>query len=132
MGRVVSTLLDYVGQVSLCSKLTKILEGHTEWPHIHRITRESQAIGYADVHVEAILPFLFYLQKTIFLQPLRIPTAVLCDPGNPRCLFHLSRVVIRKHLRCSDMLSLQLPNRLKDYLLFRESDLYATITCRDR
>lgn len=40
VGRVVSILLDYVGQVSLCGKLTKILEKHKEWPHIHRTTRE--------------------------------------------------------------------------------------------
>ncbi|XP_010778776.1 ankyrin repeat and SOCS box protein 15, partial [Notothenia coriiceps] len=35
VGRVVSILLEYVGEVSLCSKLTKTLEEHKEWPHIH-------------------------------------------------------------------------------------------------
>ncbi|XP_063755131.1 ankyrin repeat and SOCS box protein 15 isoform X2 [Eleginops maclovinus] len=89
VGRVVSILLEYVGQVSLCSKLTKTLEDHKEWPHIHR---------------------------------------TLC---NPRSLSHLSRVEIRKHLSCSSMMSAPLPNRLKDYLLFRESDLYTEILCRD-
>lgn len=54
---------------------------------------------------------------------------VLCDPGNPRSLSHLSRVVIRKHLNCSDLMSVQLPNRLKDYLLFKENDLYSRIIC---
>ncbi|XP_018560602.1 ankyrin repeat and SOCS box protein 15 isoform X1 [Lates calcarifer] len=34
VGRVVLILLEYVGQVSLCGKLTKILEKHKEWPHI--------------------------------------------------------------------------------------------------
>ncbi|XP_036964360.1 ankyrin repeat and SOCS box protein 15 isoform X2 [Acanthopagrus latus] len=38
VGRVVSILLEYVGQVSLCSKLTKILQKHKEWPHIHTTT----------------------------------------------------------------------------------------------
>ncbi|XP_030280433.1 ankyrin repeat and SOCS box protein 15 isoform X2 [Sparus aurata] len=38
VGRVVSILLDYVGPVSLCSKLTKILQKHKEWPHILRTT----------------------------------------------------------------------------------------------
>lgn len=38
---VVSILLDYVGQVSLCSKLTKMLKKQREWPHICRTTRES-------------------------------------------------------------------------------------------
>ncbi|KAM9352623.1 ankyrin repeat and SOCS box protein 15 [Symphorus nematophorus] len=89
VGQVVSILLEYVGQVSLCSKLTKILEKHKEWPHIHWTT---------------------------------------C---NPRSLSHLSRVVIRKHLTCSALMSLHLPNRLKDYLLFKENDLYAKIICRE-
>ncbi|KAM7003190.1 ankyrin repeat and SOCS box protein 15 isoform 1-T2 [Tautogolabrus adspersus] len=89
VGRVVSLLLEYVGQVSLCSKLTKILEHQEEWPHIHWITR------------------------------------------NPRSLSHLSRVVIRKHLSCSNLMSVHLPNRLKDYLLFRDNDLYAKIICRE-
>lgn len=88
-GRVVSILLEYVGQVSLCSKLTKILERHKEWPHIHGTIR------------------------------------------NPRSLSHLSRVVIRKHLSCSRLMSAHLPNRLKDYLLFRDNDLYAKIICRE-
>uniref|UniRef100_A0A3Q3N1T2 Ankyrin repeat and SOCS box containing 15a n=1 Tax=Mastacembelus armatus TaxID=205130 RepID=A0A3Q3N1T2_9TELE len=88
-GRVVSTLLDYVGQVCLCWKLTKILEKHKEWPHIHRTTR------------------------------------------NPRSLSHLSRVVIRKHLSCCSLMSAQLPNRLKDYLLFKDNDLYAKVICRE-
>uniref|UniRef100_UPI0037E7D91D ankyrin repeat and SOCS box protein 15-like n=1 Tax=Semicossyphus pulcher TaxID=241346 RepID=UPI0037E7D91D len=88
VGRVVSILLEYVGQVSLCRKLTKILEKHKEWPHIHGIT---------------------------------------C---NPRSLSHLSRVVIRKHLSCSGLMSVHLPNRLKDYLLFKDNDLYAKVICR--
>lgn len=40
VGRVVTILLDYVGQVSLCCKLTKILQKHKEWPHIQRTTCE--------------------------------------------------------------------------------------------
>ncbi|XP_034734905.1 ankyrin repeat and SOCS box protein 15-like [Etheostoma cragini] len=88
-GRVVSILLEYVGQVSLCGKLKKILENHREWPHLHRTT---------------------------------------C---NPRSLAHLSRVVIRKHLSCGVLMSVQLPTRLKDYLLFKENDLYAKVICRE-
>lgn len=42
-GRVVSILLEYVGPVSLCDKLTKILEKHKEWHHIHRSMRELTA-----------------------------------------------------------------------------------------
>ncbi|KAJ0069783.1 hypothetical protein NL108_014337, partial [Boleophthalmus pectinirostris] len=36
-GRVVSILLDYVGQVSLCNKLVKILENQKEWSQIQEI-----------------------------------------------------------------------------------------------
>ncbi|XP_059191008.1 ankyrin repeat and SOCS box protein 15-like [Centropristis striata] len=89
VGRIVTILLEYVGQVSLCGKLTKILEKHKEWPHI------------------------------------------LWTTCNPRSLSHLSRVVIRKHLSCSGLMSLHLPNRLKDFLLFKENDLYAQIICRE-
>ncbi|XP_054475627.1 ankyrin repeat and SOCS box protein 15 [Anoplopoma fimbria] len=88
-GRVVSILLEYVDQVSLCGKLRKMLEEHKEWPHI------------------------------------------LWTTSNPRSLSHLSRVVIRKHLSCSGLMSVQLPNRLKDYLLFKENDLYDKIICRE-
>uniref|UniRef100_UPI003AAA81CC ankyrin repeat and SOCS box protein 15-like n=1 Tax=Centroberyx gerrardi TaxID=166262 RepID=UPI003AAA81CC len=92
-GRVVSILLDYVGHVSLCGKLTKILEKHKEWLQIHRR---------------------------------------IC---NPRSLSHLSRVVIRKHLssRLADpgLICIPLPDRLKDFLLFREKDLYAKIICME-
>ncbi|AWP07922.1 putative ankyrin repeat and SOCS box protein 15 [Scophthalmus maximus] len=88
-GRVVSILLEYVGPVSLCDKLTKILEKHKEWHHIHRSMR------------------------------------------NPCSLSHLSRVVVRKHLSCSNMTSIQLPNRLKDYLLFKDNDLYSRVICRE-
>ncbi|KAK2842773.1 hypothetical protein Q5P01_012973 [Channa striata] len=87
VGRVVSILLEYVGQVSLCGKLTKILRNHKEWPHIRRSTR------------------------------------------NPRSLCHLSRVVIRKHLSCSALMSVHLPSRLKDYLLFKDNDLYSKVLC---
>ncbi|XP_008309807.1 ankyrin repeat and SOCS box protein 15-like isoform X2 [Cynoglossus semilaevis] len=89
VGRVVSILLDYVGQVSLCSKLMTMLETRREWPHIHR---------------------------TI---------------GSPRSLCHLCRLVIRKHRSCRDLTSSPLPTRLKDYLLFKENDLYSRIICRD-
>ncbi|XP_034540783.1 ankyrin repeat and SOCS box protein 15 [Notolabrus celidotus] len=89
VGRVVSILLQYVGPVSLCSKLTRILEHQQEWPHIHGTV------------------------------------------SNPRSLAHLSRVVIRKHLSCRSLTSVLLPNRLKDFLLFRDDDLYAKIICRE-
>lgn len=48
-GRVISVLLDYVGQVSLCGKLTKILEKHKEWPHIQRTTGELRSEPQTDL-----------------------------------------------------------------------------------
>ncbi|XP_061578679.1 ankyrin repeat and SOCS box protein 15 [Cololabis saira] len=89
VGRVVSILLDYVGQVSLCCKLKRMLKEHREWPQIHQTT------------------------------------------GSPRSLAHLSRVQIRKSMSCRTLASLHLPTRLKDYLLFKEKDLYGKIICRE-
>uniref|UniRef100_A0A667X4P2 Ankyrin repeat and SOCS box containing 15 n=1 Tax=Myripristis murdjan TaxID=586833 RepID=A0A667X4P2_9TELE len=37
-GGVVSVLLEYVGQVTLCSKLSAVLQTHRDWPHIHTTT----------------------------------------------------------------------------------------------
>lgn len=113
VGRVVSILLEYVGQVSLCGKLTKVLEKHREWPHIHTTTREFSV----QVQSESFLSLWYKL--------------VFCDAGNPRSLSHLSRVVIRKHLNCSNVPSVHLPNRLKNYLLFTDNDLYTKIICRE-
>lgn len=65
-GQVVSILLEYVGQVSLCGKLTKILEKHKEWPHIRRTAREL-TVGVRTVRLknqETYLLFLLYWQGT--------------------------------------------------------------------
>ncbi|KAK7891180.1 hypothetical protein WMY93_023143 [Mugilogobius chulae] len=88
-GRVVSILVEYVGQVSLCSKLVKILENQKEWPQIQEMI------------------------------------------SNPRPLSHLCRVVIRRHQGCHGIMSLKAPNRIKDYLLFKENDLYGKVICRE-
>ncbi|XP_053742767.1 ankyrin repeat and SOCS box protein 15 [Synchiropus splendidus] len=88
VGRVVSILLDYVGQVSLCGKLKRILERQEEWPYIQETT---------------------------------------C---NPRSLCHLSRLTVRRNLH-GELRSIHLPNRLKDYLLFKENDLYSKIICTE-
>ncbi|XP_013863402.1 ankyrin repeat and SOCS box protein 15 isoform X2 [Austrofundulus limnaeus] len=89
VGRFVLVLLQYVGQVSLCGKLKKILKKHEEWPQIHNII------------------------------------------SNPRSLSHLSRVETRRHVSCSRLRSMVLPNRLRSYLLFKDNDLYAEIICRE-
>ncbi|KPP56971.1 hypothetical protein Z043_125362, partial [Scleropages formosus] len=50
--------------------------------------------------------------------------------GNPRQLKHLCRLVIRTRItarRLSKMDSAPFPPRVKDYLLFREYDLYHSI-----
>uniref|UniRef100_A0A3B4AFE6 SOCS box domain-containing protein n=1 Tax=Periophthalmus magnuspinnatus TaxID=409849 RepID=A0A3B4AFE6_9GOBI len=89
-GRVVSILLEYVGQVSLCNKLIKILENQKEWSQIQEII------------------------------------------SNPRPLSHLCRVAIRKHQGCHSIMSLKAPNRIKDYLLFKENDLYGKVICGEK
>uniref|UniRef100_A0A8C6SR81 Ankyrin repeat and SOCS box containing 15a n=1 Tax=Neogobius melanostomus TaxID=47308 RepID=A0A8C6SR81_9GOBI len=89
-GRVIATLLEYVGQVSLCTKLTNILEKQKEWPLI---------------------------KETI---------------SNPRSLSHLCRVAIRRHQSYNSIMSLKAPNRIKDYLLFKENNMYGKVTCSEK
>ncbi|XP_028305687.1 ankyrin repeat and SOCS box protein 15 isoform X2 [Gouania willdenowi] len=46
---------------------------------------------------------------------------------NPRPLSHLSRLVFRGHVGLSALKSQQLPYRLRNYLLFKENDLYSKL-----
>lgn len=95
------------------------------WPRSCRNTRSG--LTFSGPQVRRMTCFIGrHINMFVWIKP-----AVLCDPGNPRSLSHLSRVVIRKHLSCSGLMSLQLPNRLKDFLLFKENDLYAKIICRE-
>lgn len=68
--------------------------------------------------------------KSVF-SVLLVPTAAVCAAGNPRSLSHLSRVETRRHVSCSRLRSMELPNRLRNYLLYKDNDLYAKIICRE-
>lgn len=108
-------LLDYVGHVSLCTKLRLILERQKEWPVITEILGERvrlpEKVSQGGTHAV-----------------LAAKRAALT--GNPRPLKHLCRLVIRKQVtlrRLSDphvIDSAPLPHRITDYLLYREHDLY--------
>ncbi|XP_058487724.1 dynein axonemal heavy chain 12-like [Solea solea] len=87
-GHIVRILLDYVGHVTLCTKLKAAVMEQQEWPDICRLQE------------------------------------------NARCLQHLCRLKIRRclgrlHLRSPVFMSfLPLPERLKNYIQYREFDLY--------
>ncbi|KAK6480527.1 dynein heavy chain 12, partial [Huso huso] len=92
-GKVVRIMLDYVDHVPFCSKLKAVLIQQKQWPEIQQIQQ------------------------------------------SPRCLKHLCRLQIRLHpphfTKCSLQIRsrsvfltfLPLPNRLKDFLLYREYDV---------
>ncbi|XP_063796924.1 ankyrin repeat and SOCS box protein 14 isoform X2 [Pseudophryne corroboree] len=80
-------------------------------------------LDYVD-HVE----FCLKLKETLMKQ--KLWTEIHYISTNPRSLKHLCRLKIRKcmgrlHLRCPVFMSfIPLPNRLKDYILYKEYDLY--------
>ncbi|XP_044158259.1 ankyrin repeat and SOCS box protein 14 isoform X1 [Bufo gargarizans] len=80
-------------------------------------------LDYVD-HVE----FCSKLRKTLVTQ--KLWSEIHAISTNPRSLKHLCRLKIRQcmgklHLRCPVFMTyLPLPNRLKDYILYKEYDLY--------
>lgn len=109
-GHVVRILLDYVDHVTLCSKMKAVLSEQGEWPDICK------------------------LQGQLWSRTSKLPvgafdhnqTPAACLSENPRALQHLCRLQIRRRLgrlrlRSSTFMSfLPLPQRLKDYILYRE------------
>ncbi|XP_024119411.1 dynein heavy chain 12, axonemal isoform X1 [Oryzias melastigma] len=114
-GHVVRILLDYVDHVTLCSKMKAVLSEQREWPDICR------------------------LQGQLWCRTSKLPvkvfdenlTSARCLSENPRALQHLCRLQIRRRLgrlrlRSFTFMSfLPLPQRLKDYILYREYELGA-------
>uniref|UniRef100_A0A665X296 Ankyrin repeat and SOCS box containing 15b n=1 Tax=Echeneis naucrates TaxID=173247 RepID=A0A665X296_ECHNA len=92
VGNVVRMLLDYVGNVSICPSLKRILERSPEWDEISDIL------------------------------------------STPCSLQHLCRLVIRGHMSFRTlnnpdaMAAVALPPRLKNYLTYREYDLYGNLS----
>lgn len=126
-GQVIRVLVDYLDHVTLCSKLKVAVMEQQQWADICRLQGERKA-------------------STLFLTPQDTqqsdtpapplthssPLCLLLLPPaeNARCLQHLCRLSIRRclgrlRLRSPVFMSfLPLPGRLKDYILYREYDLY--------
>ncbi|XP_061583002.1 dynein axonemal heavy chain 12-like isoform X3 [Cololabis saira] len=119
-GHVIRTLLDYVDHVTLCSKLKATLMEQKEWPDICSLQGD----------VNSITPLRREKRRKIQFMHLFPSFLLLSSPENARCLKHLCRLRIR---RCLGRLRLRspvfmsfvpLPERLKNYLRYREYDLW--------
>lgn len=137
---VVRIMLDYVDHVTLCSKLKTILVEQKQWPEICKIQRESEI--KANFHF--ILPVNLTSRSQLLLKVIRcwlmgwnvagfsvIDVRFLLSSENTRSLKHLCRLKIRDclgrlRLRAPVFISyLPLPTSLKDYIRFKEYDVYS-------
>lgn len=119
VGRLVRILLDYVVHVPICPKLQQILEMRNEWPDICAILSK---------------PYRNVCSIPLTLKGCGKHVVNIClldvNLGNPRDLQHLCRLVIRKRIaqrRLNNprfMSALPFPPALKNYLIYKEYDLY--------
>lgn len=119
--QVVRIMLDYTDQVSFCTKLKETLMEQKQWPEICHIQSKNS-------HDPSHSYFLICQQKCTdnFM-------CINCRgfTGNARSLKHLCRLQIREHLsrlrlRAPVFINfLPLPARLKDYLRYKEFDVYS-------
>ncbi|KAG8540734.1 hypothetical protein GDO81_018681 [Engystomops pustulosus] len=123
-GNNVHSILGYEGWTSTIIKDTMFCEVITlTWLRHLSGNVVRVMLDYTD-HVQ----FCSKLRETLMKQNLW--PEIHCISTNPRSLKHLCRLKIRKcmgklHLRCPVFMSfLPLPNRLKDYILYKEYDLY--------
>lgn len=114
--QVVRIMLDYTDHVSFCTKLKDTLMEQKQWQEICEIQSKTgtMQILYPLVVMTFITKLTFYLTT-----------------GNARSLKHLCRLRIRDHfshlrMRASVFINfLPLPPRLKDYLRYKEFDVYS-------
>lgn len=118
VGGVVRTLLDYVGYVSVCPRLRRILKTRPEWEEISDILSKNVAS-----HSNAIKE----------RQSCRHEETVCLLPGKPRSLQHLCRLVIRENMSLKvlndpgAMAAVPFPPMLKNYVTFRGSTPHADL-----
>lgn len=114
-------MLDYTDHVSFCTKLKNTLEEQKQWLEICHIQSEN-------CHRVA---WVWYFKFIAVLTCIRRHNWLDLPLGNARSLMHLCRLRIRRHLiqlrlRAPVFISfLPLPPRLKDYLQYKEFDVYS-------
>lgn len=112
-GRLVRILLDYVDHVTLCAKMKATLMEQKEWTDICRLQGDFNIII-------SVRRKISWNHNYLSFSP----------PENVRCLKHLCRLRIRQCLgrlclRSPIFMSfLPLPERLKNYILYREYDMW--------
>lgn len=111
VGGVVRTLLDYVGYVSICPKLRRILKTRPEWEEISDILSKNLASRLNEIK-----------DLELCRQGETVDVHVL--PGNPRSLQHLCRLAIRGNVSLKVLndpgavAALPFPPTLKNYVTF--------------
>lgn len=122
-GPVINVLLEHVGPVQLCSRLTELLDSREEW---HLIKRKSckcliNTFGFTCSKGNILLSSSFSLPQNLFCihACCNTPYHLFCLTASPRSLLHLCRLTIRTQMargKLRSIPSLPLPNRLIRYL----------------
>lgn len=122
-GPIIDLLLDHVGHVQLCSKLTELLDSREEWLAVKRKPCKRQAKSSHSLHANTSTSLFHFLTHTC-------DTNIVCgyqsdnplfvlSTASPRPLLHLCRLRIRSQMgrhRLKSLTSLPLPDRLIRYL----------------
>lgn len=133
-GPIIDLLLEHVGHVQLCSKLTELLDSREEWLAVKRKSCEYQTKSYhllissyisSCKHVSVIL-FLFHFltcaYNTYVFFKYASDSALYLSflyTVSPRPLLHLCRLRIRIQMgrhRLKSLTCLPLPDRVIQYL----------------
>lgn len=118
--QVVRIMLDYTDQVSFCTKLKETLEEQKQWLEICHIQSKNYFSHAFTLRKTAVISLCTYKPALYFL-----------TSGNARSLKHLCRLRIRERLSQLRLRApvfigfLPLPASLKDYLRYKEYDIYS-------
>lgn len=109
-GPIIDVLLDYVGHVTLCSRLMEHLDSYSEWSNIKEKAgdwiSDSQLITNDHMFVLVVLVLVL------------VPSAFLAAP--PRPLLHLCRLQILQLVGSRSLKRLPLPGGLLRFLQHKE------------
>lgn len=121
-GQVVRIMLDYTDHVTFCTKLKDTLTEQKQWQEICHIQSKN-------CHDPAL--FICQLSARVLRNLCDLTDFIFTHTGNARSLKHLCRLRLREHLsrlrlRAPVFINfLPLPPLLKDYLRYKEFDVYS-------
>lgn len=120
-GPIVDLLLDYVGPVQLCSKVSDLLDSREEWHSVKRKSCKCQTVSSTSYYANMSLPLphTAYETYTRFNDFCNSKYSLLFPTASPRPLLHLCRLKVRTQIgkeRMRFLTSLPLPERMIRYL----------------